>query len=244
MADRRRARDGRAGRGVSCCGRGSAHPRPSARLSLELPAPLTFGDEFAAPFALAPDGSLLAVEATEGGTRRLYLRELRDPALRRLAGTDGAWQPFFSPDGQWVAFFTNRKLAKVAVGGGPVLEVADVGGNPRGATWAPDGTMVVAATQTAGLLRVPDRGGAAGRAHDARQVARRILASLARCAAGHAVGPLHGRLRGRDLRRRPHRSRLARRERRLDSVEAKKVVAPARRRGCSASRNAAARPIR
>ena len=132
---------------------------PSARLSLELPAPLTFRDEFAAPFALAPDASRLAVEVTEGGTRRLYLRELRDPALRRLAGTDGAWQPFFSPDGQWVAFFTNRKLAKVAVAGGPVLEVADVGGNPRGATWATDGTMVVAASQTAGLLRVPDRGG-------------------------------------------------------------------------------------
>ena len=116
-------------------------------------------DEFAAPFALAPDGSRLAVEATDGGTRRLYLRELRDPALRRLAGTEGAWQPFFSPDGRWVAFFTNRKLAKVAVGGGPVLEVADVGGNPRGATWAHDGSMVVAASQTAGLLRVPDRGG-------------------------------------------------------------------------------------
>jgi Tol biopolymer transport system component len=132
---------------------------PAARLSLELPAPLTFRNEFSAPFALAPDGSRLAIEATDGGTRRLYLRELRDPALHRLAGTDGAWQPFFSPDGRWVAFFTSRKLAKVAVGGGPVLEVADVGGNPRGATWATDGSMVVAASQTAGLLRVPDRGG-------------------------------------------------------------------------------------
>ena len=65
---------------------------PSARLSLELPAPLTFRDEFSAPFALAPDASRLAVEVTEGGTRRLYLRELRDPGAaspgwdrRRLA---------------------------------------------------------------------------------------------------------------------------------------------------------------
>ena len=48
----------------------------------------------------------------------------------------------------------------MAVGGGPVIEVADIGGNPRGATWAPDGTIVVAPTQTAGLMRVPDRGGA------------------------------------------------------------------------------------
>jgi serine/threonine-protein kinase len=131
----------------------------SARLSLELPAPLTFAPGFTAPFALAPDGSLLAVEATDGGTRRLYLRELRDPALRRLPGSDGAWQPFFSADGRWLAFFTARKLVKVAVGGGPVIEVADIGGNPRGATWAPDGSIVVAPTQTAGLMRVPDRGG-------------------------------------------------------------------------------------
>ena len=133
---------------------------PSARLSLELPAPLTFAPGFAAPFALSPDGSLLAVEATDGGPRRLYLRELRDPALRRLPGTDGAWQPFFSADGRWLAFFGERKLAKVAVGGGPVIELADIGGNPRGATWAPDGSIVVAPTQTAGLMRVPDRGGA------------------------------------------------------------------------------------
>ncbi|HWJ55638.1 MAG TPA: protein kinase, partial [Vicinamibacterales bacterium] len=132
---------------------------PAARLSLELPAPLAFAPGFAAPFALAPDGSLLAIDAAEGGTRRLYLRELRDPALRRIAGTDGAWQPFFSADGRWLAFFSERKLTKVAVGGGPVIDVADIGGNPRGATWAADGTIVVAPTQTAGLLRVSDRGG-------------------------------------------------------------------------------------
>ena len=131
----------------------------SAQLSLELPAPLTFAPGFSAPFALAPDGSRLAIEATDGGTRRLYLRELRDPELRRLPGTDGAWQPFFSADGRWLAFFTQRKLSKMAVGGGPVIEVADIGGNPRGATWASDGSIVVAPTQTAGLMRVSDRGG-------------------------------------------------------------------------------------
>ena len=57
------------------------------------------------------------------------------------------------------AFFANRKLSKVPVGGGPVLQLADIGGNPRGAAWAPDGTIVVAPTQTSGLVRVPDGGG-------------------------------------------------------------------------------------
>ena len=134
----------------------SAQP---ARLSLELPAPLAFAPGFPAPFALAPSGSLLAIEAADRGTRKLYLRDLRDPALRPVPGSDGAWQPFFSTDGRWLAFFTQRKLAKVAVGGGPVIEVADIGGNPRGATWSPDGSIVLAPTQTAGLMRVSDRGG-------------------------------------------------------------------------------------
>jgi serine/threonine-protein kinase len=134
-------------------------PTPAVRLSLELPAPVVFASEFSAPFALSPAGSLLAVEAIEGGLRRLYVRELRDPSLRRLAGTENARQPFFSPDGRWVGFFTERKVAKVPVDGGPVLEVADVGGNHRGATWAADGSIVIAASQTAGLLRIRERGG-------------------------------------------------------------------------------------
>jgi serine/threonine-protein kinase len=101
----------------------------------------------------------MAIEASEaGGRRQLYVRDLSDPALRKLSGTEGAWQPFFSPDGHSIAFFADRKLVRVPVGGGSVLEIADVGGNARGGTWAADGTIVWAA-QTTGLFRVSDRGG-------------------------------------------------------------------------------------
>jgi Tol biopolymer transport system component len=135
-------------------------PTPrTTRLSLELPARMALGNEFSAPFAIAPAGSPLVLEAIEGDTQRLYIRELGDPTLRALSGTDGARQPFFSADGTWVAFFANRKLSKVPVGGGPVVQLADIGGNPRGAAWAPDGTIVVAPTQTSGLVRISDRGG-------------------------------------------------------------------------------------
>ena len=132
---------------------------PPLRLSLEVPAPVALATEFSAPFAIGPAGAAVVLEATEAGTRQLYLRDLRDPALRRLAGTEGARQPFFSPDGRWVAFFSDRKLAKISTSGGGVQELVDVGGNPRGATWAADGSIVFSASQTAGLLRVPDRGG-------------------------------------------------------------------------------------
>ena len=136
----------------------NAPVRP-ARLSLELPARLQLAAEFSAPYAIAPAGSPVVIEAIEGGTQQLYLRELTDPTLRTLPGTEGARQPFFSADGQWVGFFASRRLSKVPVGGGPVLNIADTGGNPRGATWAPDGTVVFAAPQTAGLSRVADSGG-------------------------------------------------------------------------------------
>ena len=138
---------------------GSAPVPQPMRLSLELPAGHTLAREFSAPFALAPSGSPIVVAAVEGGAQRLYVRALAEAALRPLAGTEGARQPFFSPDGAWIGFFANRKLSKVPASGGAVLTLADIGGNPRGASWASDSTIVVAPTQTSGLVRVPDAGG-------------------------------------------------------------------------------------
>jgi protein kinase-like protein/WD40 repeat protein len=131
----------------------------AARLSLELPAGLKLANDYPAPFAIAPAGSPLILDASDGGQRRLYVRELSEPALRALPGTEEARQPIVSTDGAWVAFFANRKLWKVPVAGGPIVQLADIGDNPRGAAWAPDGTIIVAPTQTSGLVRVPERGG-------------------------------------------------------------------------------------
>ena len=140
-------------------------PRPNGiaqrpvRLSLDLPPSMALGDEYSAPFAIAPGGSPIAIEAGEGDTRRLYVRDLGDPSLRALAGTEGVRQPFFSPDGASLAFFADRRLLKVPTSGGPVQQLADIGGNPRGAVWAEDGTIVLSPSQTSGLVRVSDRGG-------------------------------------------------------------------------------------
>jgi Tol biopolymer transport system component len=140
-------------------------PRPAGiaqrpvRLSLDLPPHLTLGNAWDAPFAIAPSGSPIAIEAGEGDTRRLYVRDLGDPSLRAIAGTEGMRQPFFSPDGAHIAFFADRRLLKVPTNGGPVQQLADIGGNPRGAVWAADGTIVLSPSQTSGLVRVSDRGG-------------------------------------------------------------------------------------
>ena len=53
---------------------------------------------------------------------------------RPVPGTEGAFDPFFSPDGQWMGSWAGRKIKKVSVTGGAALSVADAA-NPRGASW-------------------------------------------------------------------------------------------------------------
>jgi Tol biopolymer transport system component len=134
-------------------------PQRPARLSLELPPSIAPSTDFAPPFAIAPSGGSIVIEGLEGGVPQLYVRALGDLAIRKVAGSDGARQPMFSPDGAWIGFFADRKLVKAPLAGGPVLTIAEVGGNPRGGVWAPDGFVIVAPSQTSGLVRIPDRGG-------------------------------------------------------------------------------------
>jgi hypothetical protein len=77
-------------------------------LSMELGADIEMPG-FQSNLALSPDGSTLAFMARKvGGTSagvQLYLRRLDQLQSVPLRGTEGAVNPFFSPDGQWVAFF-------------------------------------------------------------------------------------------------------------------------------------------
>ncbi len=145
-------------------GLGRTWTRPArplaARLSLEMPAELALAGGYAAPFAVAPDGSRVAVVALKDGVRRLGLRSLHTLEVKLLDGTEGAWQPAFSPDGKEIAFFAERKLKKVASAGGPVMTLAEIGENPRGASWGDDGSIVFAQSQVSGLSRVAAGGGA------------------------------------------------------------------------------------
>ena len=59
--------------------------------------------------------------------------------------------------GSWTA---NAVLKKVAVTGGPAVTLATLDGAPRGATWGPDDTIIVATSNaTTGLQRVAAAGG-------------------------------------------------------------------------------------
>ncbi len=92
------------------------------------------------------------------GTRQLYVRSLDSLEAKPLSGTEGAFAPFFSADGQWLAFFSGIALKKVSVSGGAAHHCGDPG-PPRCGTWGPDDTIVYTPTVLAGLYRVPASGG-------------------------------------------------------------------------------------
>src|SRR3990172_1055946 len=66
--------------------------------------------------------------------------------------------PFFSPDGKWVGFVTRSELKKVSFSGGAPLTLCPVNIS-RGASWAPDDTIIFTPNPGAGLFRVPAAGG-------------------------------------------------------------------------------------
>ena len=95
---------------------------------------------------------------------RVYVRELDRAEATELPGTDNARGLFFSPDGQWIGYFSPEStgLSKVSThGGAPLVICRQCAGGGRGAAWGPDNTIVFTAGGGArGLLTVNANGGA------------------------------------------------------------------------------------
>jgi DNA-binding winged helix-turn-helix (wHTH) protein/Tol biopolymer transport system component len=115
---------------------------------------------FAAPaqLAVSPDGRKLAFIAESAGTWLLWVRSLDAAVARPLPGTEDAGQPFWSPDSDWIGFFAQGKLKKVAAAGGSPETLADAP-NGRGAAWSPEDVIVFSPNIFDGLSRVSASGG-------------------------------------------------------------------------------------
>src|SRR5262249_54450557 len=75
-----------------------------------------------------------------------------------LPGTESAYLPFFSPDGQWVGFFAEGKLKKTRLDGGEPIALCDAP-NGRGADWNEDNTIIATLDPRRGLWQLPAEGG-------------------------------------------------------------------------------------
>jgi eukaryotic-like serine/threonine-protein kinase len=133
--------------------------QPVSRTVINLPPGQQLaGLENGPAVALSPDGTRLAYVARLGGMQQLYLRAMDSLEAKRIPGTEGAVNPFFSPDGQWLGFFADGKLKKVSVSGGPALSLGE-GALSRGASWGSPGMIVYAPTPTSILQQISDAGG-------------------------------------------------------------------------------------
>ena len=90
---------------------------------------------------ISPDGRRLAFVATVDGKTLLWVRSLDSLTAQSLAGTEDAASPFWSPDSRFLAFFSEGRLKRVDVTGGPPQTLCTVDG-VRGGTWSRDGTIL------------------------------------------------------------------------------------------------------
>ena len=145
-----------AGLAVSALLGSDTQPSPK-RFTLTLPdsdrLPVGGGNQL----AISPDGQTLVYRAIRDGTVQLFRRPIDQFEATPMPGTEGGLEPFFSPDGQWVGFFANGALLKVALAGGPAQTLTALPSQLRGADWGADDMIVYGTDQ--GLMQVPAAGG-------------------------------------------------------------------------------------
>ena len=128
-----------------------SEPRTVMRFDYELPE-----DQRLEDLALSNDGGQFVYSTPKG----LYVRSMDGLDARIIVGTEGAQEPFFSPDRKWIGYFSgnDRKLKKIAINGGAAVALCDV--SPlSGASWSADNTIVYG--QLAGdIMRISANGGA------------------------------------------------------------------------------------
>ena len=136
-------------------------PRLPARFVITSPPSTFFANNHGTDVLVSPDGSYVVYRALDESTTRLYLHHLNEFTGRPIPGTEGADRyPFFSPNGQSVAFVVGGKLKRVSLLGGPPVTICDAP-IQEGGSWDAEDTIVFAADlgSGTGLYRVSANGG-------------------------------------------------------------------------------------
>jgi serine/threonine-protein kinase len=136
----------------------ATHERPqTTRSAFAIPA-----GRVLRTFAVSPDGKLLAYSAENESDQRLhlYVQSIDGGSTHEIAGALGAHNPFFSPDAQWVGYFSRGTLWKAPADTGTASQkITDATSEAAGASWTTDGRIVFAPLDGHGLMTVSSEGG-------------------------------------------------------------------------------------
>ncbi|MEE8410927.1 MAG: protein kinase, partial [Acidobacteriota bacterium] len=143
-------------------------------LALDADYPLSLQRTYR-PLEFSPDGRSLVYVARVDEIHHLVRVDLDDFEPQLLSGTEGAKFPFFSPDGEWIAFFADGELHKILSRGGRRITLTDVPGLSDGC-WAEDG-WIYFSRGLEGISRVRDRGGAVEQIVESEEDANRFYSS-------------------------------------------------------------------
>ena len=113
---------------------------------------------------VSPDGRHVAFIAQGAASAdALWVRTLDQFEAREIPGTEGANEPFWSPDSRFVGFFADGTLRKIDITGGPPQNLSDVPtSNLGGGTWSSEGTILFSSNHAGGsylIHRIADAGG-------------------------------------------------------------------------------------
>ena len=129
-----------------------APPRPEpVRMSILLPE-----KSRVRALEVSPDGRQIAMVLVKEGKQQIWVRALDALEPAALAGTDGADDPFWSPDSRFIGFFADAKLKKIGRSGGPVQILCDALA-ARGGTWNSTGDILFGGLTA--VERVSEAGG-------------------------------------------------------------------------------------
>lgn len=108
---------------------------------------------------VSPDGRRIVFAAVDTlGQRALWVRRFDARVSTRLPGTEGAGNPFWSPDSRHIGFFSGVLLKRVGADGDSVRVICDADFG-RGGTWNRRGTILFAGSTRGPIMRVPAEGG-------------------------------------------------------------------------------------
>jgi serine/threonine-protein kinase len=122
--------------------------------------------------ALSPDGSVLVYNARTGSGSMLYRRRIDELEAHPIAGTEGGFDPFFSPNGAQLGFSTEPSwtslsfahgkegaLRRVRLDGGAPRTITEFQGSLLGADWGDDDEIVFSTVRPRHVYTVNADGG-------------------------------------------------------------------------------------